>query len=131
MRAKSGERNGAHGEELAFGLGGAAGPASSIDWFIDPYVRRCELAERLCIRVPACHLSPAGLASERDGDCGLVARRHRAHVSRVRRTGMLGAREQEAVAVSYPTRLREPRHVGPRARTRVRAQLRRAAPAGV
>ncbi len=78
----------------------------------------------------ACDLTRAGLASECDGDGGLVAGWHRTHVPRVRRPGVLGAGEQEAVAVLRPTQLRGPCDVDPGARTRIRNQVQRAAPTG-
>lgn len=53
---------------------------------------------------------------------------YRAHVPGVRRTGVLGAGEQAAVAVLHPTGVREPCDVGPRARTRIRNRVQRAAP---
>ena len=79
----------------------------------------------------SCDLTRAGLASGCDGDDGLVRGRHGAHVPGVRRAGVLGAGQQEAVAVLHPTHLREPCDVGAGGRTRVRDEVQRSAPAGI
>jgi len=78
-----------------------------------------------------CDLTRAGLASVGDGDVALLAGHHRIHVPPVRRADVLGAGEQEAIAVLRPTQLREPCDVGPGGRTRIRNQVQYAAPAGV
>jgi len=59
-----------------------------------------------------------------------VAGRQRPHVRRVRRAGVLGGGEQEAVSVLRSTQLREPCDVVCGARTRTRNQFQRASPAG-
>jgi hypothetical protein len=85
-------------------------------------------SRRLCGLV-TCDLTRAGLASGCDGDDGLVRGRYGAHVSGVRRAGVLGARQQEAVEVLRPARLRERCDVGTGGRTCIRNEVQRASPA--